>query len=156
MIVYEPGAGVIFGLGGSGLAQVSDGAKAMGLNDFAQSATISFAAPVDSFGAYWGAGTATTPTTVSLLYSDRSTASFSYLRPDDGVLEWHGWSSSVGISGVTYSGDFVVIDGLQAGGTASVPDAASTSALLFIALGVLEGLRRKLKCTVALHVVPLR
>jgi hypothetical protein len=50
--------------------------------------------------------------------------SFDYSRAStrDGVLEWHGWESTGGgIKKVTISGDYVAMDGLQAGGPRSVP-----------------------------------
>ena len=38
----------------------------------------------------------------------------------DFSLEWHGWASTVGIAALTYTGDYVVNDGLQA--NAVVPE----------------------------------
>ena len=43
---------------------------------------------------------------VSFLYSKTTTES--------GELDWHGWTSTTPIKSLTYSGDFVVNDGLQA------------------------------------------
>ena len=48
------------------------------------------------------------------------TEQFTYERPGDGALEWHGWASTVGIAALTYTGDYVVNDGLQA--NAVVPE----------------------------------
>jgi hypothetical protein len=138
MSVYLTNSASSFGLGSSGHAKVADGAKGMGLGGFAQTATITFANPVVDFGAYWGAATPPwgpesppvepTPTTVSLAFSDGSFDSFTYFAPDhSGTLEWHGWHFATGITSISYSGGFVVVDGLQANAIADadgdgVPD----------------------------------
>jgi len=114
MGVYRTNSAVSFGLGDSGNAQVADGLKGMGLDAFAQTATITFVNPVVDFGAYWGANTPPTPATVSLVFSDGSSASFTYSAPHDGTLNWHGWHFDTGITSISYSGDFVAVDGLQA------------------------------------------
>jgi hypothetical protein len=130
MVVYEPGV-ADFGLGDSGLAQVSDGAKGMGIDSSAETTTITFTTPVPNFGAFWGAATGASaglPSTATVYVSffDVSnlpigTEQFTYVRPaGDGVLEWHGWASTVGIAQLTYTGDYVVNDGLQA--NAVVPE----------------------------------
>ena len=121
MVVYEPGV-ADFGLGDSGLAQVSDGAKGMGIDNSAETTTITFTTPVPNFGAFWGAATGaglSSPATVTVSFFDVfslpiGTEQFTYVRPGDGALEWHGWASTVGIAQLTYTGDFVVNDGLQA------------------------------------------
>ncbi len=135
MAVYEPGVSD-FGLAGNGTATVSDGVKGMGLDNYAQTATISFLNPIYDFGAYWGNAFST----VELSFSDGSTESFSYSRPGDGVLEWHGWNSTVGISSVSYTGDYVVIDGLQANTVVPEPSTYIAGAMLLIPVG-LQGLR---------------
>ena len=116
MAVYNPNTAANFGLGSSGSALISDGVHGMGLDNPAQTATITFANPVGDFGAYWGANTPPNPSTVSLAFSDGSLANFTYDHSsgNPGVLEWHGWHSTVGITSVSYSGDYVVVDGLQA------------------------------------------
>ena len=136
MAVYEPGAGATFGLSANGSAGVSDGTKGMGIDRAGQTATISFLNPIFDFGAYWGNASST----VSLGFSDGSSASFSYSRPGDGVLEWHGWNSTSGISSISYVGDYVVIDGLQA--QAVVPEPA-TATVALLGLGVLALARCK-------------
>jgi hypothetical protein len=125
MSVYLTNSDTSFGLGSSGNVKVADGTKGMGLDGFAQTATITFANPVVDFGAYWGAATPPwgpesppvdpAPTTVSLAFSDGSFDSFTYFAPDhSGTLEWHGWHFTTGITGISYTGDFVAVDGLQA------------------------------------------
>ena len=121
MAIYEPELGAAFGLGDSGLAQVSDGTKGMGLDTSAET-TITFTKPVFLFGAFWGAATGAgfpSPATVTVSFYDAfdqliDTEPFTYVRPGDGLLEWHGWQSTNGIKKLTYTGDFVVNDGLQA------------------------------------------
>lgn len=39
---------------------------------------------------------------------------YSHSRTHDGGLDWHGWHSPTGIRSLTYSADYVAIDGLQA------------------------------------------
>ena len=114
MSVYLTNSSRSFGLGDSGNAQVADGAKGIGLDGFTQTATITFVKPVVDFGAYWGANTPPTPATVSLVFSDGSSESFTYSAPHDGTLNWHGWHFQNGITSISYSGDFVAVDGLQA------------------------------------------
>jgi hypothetical protein len=122
MSVYLTNSAISFGLGDSGNAQVADGTKGMGMDGFAQTATITFVKPVVDFGAYWGANTPPTPATVSLVFSDGSFESFTFSAPHDGALNWHGWHFGTGITSVSYSGDFVVVDGLQAN-VITIPDA---------------------------------
>ena len=114
MGVYLTNSDTSFGLGDSGNAQVADGAKGRGLDGFAQTATITFVNPVVDFGAFWGASTPPTPATVSLVFSDGSFESFTSSAPHDGILNWHGWHFATGITSISYSGDFVAVDGLQA------------------------------------------
>jgi hypothetical protein len=130
MSVYLTNSATSFGLGDSGNAQVADGTKGMGLDGFAQTATITFVNPVTDFGAYWGANTPPTPAMVSLLFSDGAFASFTYGAPHDGALNWHGWHFETGITSISYSGDFVAVDGLQAN---FIPEPTTT---LLGALGV--------------------
>jgi hypothetical protein len=131
MSVYLTNSATSFGLGSSGNAKVRDGLKGMGLDGFAQTATITFAKPAVDFGAYWGAATPPwgpespqvepTPSTVLLTFGDGTIDTFTYFAADhSGTLEWHGWHFAKGITSISYSGDFVVVDSLQAN---VVPDA---------------------------------
>jgi hypothetical protein len=141
MTVYEPGP-ADFGLGGSGPAQVSDGAKGMGVDGFDQTATIVFDDPVNCFGAYWGSGTFGQPNTIRLSFFDVfdnliGNASFQYDHEAnfDGVLDWHGWSSTTLIKSVAYTGDYVVIDGIQAHCTTVVPEPGTLAMLVGMGIG---------------------
>lgn len=115
----------LFGLGTSGIAQTSDGIKGMAVVGLAQTVILDFLAPQLAFGAYWGAWThpvfGTDPAILNIEFYDSGnqlvgTDSFTYSRSiqHDGLLEWHGWSSDVAFSRIVYSGDYPVIDGLQA------------------------------------------
>lgn len=146
MVVYEPGAGATFGLGSSGSAQVWDGTKGMGVNLGDQTVVITFDLPIFSFGAYWGAATRAgfpDPNTIDVAFYDLDgglidTAAFQYSHSEtgDGGLDWHGWSSTTVIGRVEFTGDFVVIDGLQA----LVP---APGAVALLGLGGLLGFRRR-------------
>ncbi len=141
MAVFEVGV-VDCSLGSSGLAQPADAVKGMVINHLGQSAEVIFLQPIIEFGAHWGAYThpifAQDPTTISVSFFDTSNVligieSFLYSRAPmaDGLLEWHGWSSTTPIKRITYSGDGVVTDGLQAN---LVPEPA---AAMLLALGAL-------------------
>ena len=148
MVVYEPSAGASFGLGSSGPAQVSDGTKGMGVDAGDQTVVITFDLPIFSFGAYWGAATRAgfpDPNTVDVAFYDLDgglidTAAFQYSHSEtgDGGLDWHGWSSTTAIGSIEITGDFVVIDGLQA----DLVPAPGTMALLGLT-GLFGGRRRR-------------
>ena len=149
MVIYEAGV-VDFNLLSSGFAQAHDGAKGMGLNFSAQTATIEFASSVTSFGGYWGAVTGggfPDPATVSFDFFDSTNTlidskSFTYSRTGigDGLLEWHGWSSTVPIKSLTYTGDYVVNDYLQAN---PIPEASTYALFGLGTLGLMVWRRRK-------------
>lgn len=152
MAVYQPSAGASFGLGSSGPAQVSDGTKGMGVDRGEQTTTIQFASPVSAFGGYWGAATFGSGTTVTVSFFDVfasliDTQTFNYSRDGfgDGLLEWHGWNSTTGIGAITYSGDYVVNDGLQinAANVSAVPEPSSMALLLMGGLPLAKKLRRR-------------
>ena len=143
MLIYEPTAGASFSSGSSGdpTSQVSDGTKGFGVEAFGGAdgtTTLLFDAPVLAFGAYWGAYTngpaccgIPDPATVLVSFFDSSLAligsdSFSYSRSTtgDGLLEWHGWSSTVPILQVSIVGNIVKLDALQAQ-PAAVPEPGS-------------------------------
>jgi len=141
MLIYEAGV-ADFGIGDSGLAQVSDGAKGMGINNFAETTAITFTNPVPNFGAFWGAATGQgfpSPATVTVSFFDvlnqpLGTEQFTYVRPGDGALEWHGWASTVGIAALTYTGDYVVTDGLQANAVVPEPGTLTLTGLGLLGL----------------------
>ena len=58
MGVYQPTAGDFISLSSNGFAKTSDGVKAMWLDSTPATATITFDAPIGSFGAYWSASSA--------------------------------------------------------------------------------------------------
>ena len=149
MVIYEPGVAT-FSLLDSGNAGIVDGDKGMGLNAATQAATVEFAAPVTSFGGYWGAVTGSpfpNPATVSFDFFDGAnnlidSKSFTYSRTGigDGLLEWHGWSSTVPIKSLTYTGDYVVNDYLQAN---PIPEASTYALFGLGTLGLMVWRRRK-------------
>jgi hypothetical protein len=151
MIVYQPGV-ADFGLGSSGIAQVPVGLKGLGIDNAGQTTTITFAKPASEFGAFWGAATLSPfladPSTVSISFYDAShnlinslSFTYSHSTTQDGGLDWHGWSSSVGIGSVTFHGDYVALAGLQAtlppgGPSLGLPEPASLTLVGIGAAGV--------------------
>lgn len=137
MWVYTPTTG--FSLGSSGWASVADGEKAMGLGGASQTAVITFAEPVLRFGAYWGAFTGSglgDPAEIGIDFLNEedeliesTMVEYSRSEYDDGLLEWHGWVSTVPIQKIIYSEDGVAIDGLQA---SFIPEPSS---LVLLVLG---------------------
>lgn len=138
-------------LGTSGYSGASDGVKGMCVTDgpgYSDTVTITFNTPVIDFGAYWAAATSPAqgnPALISLSFFDVSnqlidTEAFSYSRSSnvDGLLEWHGWSSTVPLKRITYSEDRVAIDGLQAN---PVPEPATVG--LFCLAGMFLLRRRR-------------
>jgi hypothetical protein len=141
MVVYEPGVWD-FTLSGSGYAQTADGAKGMGIDRPQQTTSISFAEPVVRFGAYWAATTGPIngdPANISVSFFDEADTPigsdiFTYSRPHDGLLEWHGWFSSISVAKVTYTEDRVVTDALQAS-LIPEPSTCCVALLLLLLLG---------------------
>ncbi len=120
-----------FSLGTSGGAQVVDGNQGMGFNQRDGTVTLVFETPARQFGSYWGAATdsnplfGSDPSPVEIRFYDEldfliGTSSFLYTRsaaqgyPLDGLLMWHGWRFNAPVKTVTYTGDYVVVDGMQA------------------------------------------
>ena len=76
-------------------------------------ATITFNNPVNAFGGFWGGGTAeTNPMSISIKFFNAANQvigmpqTFTYLRPlGDGMLEWHGWASTVPVAKVMLIAD---------------------------------------------------
>jgi len=148
MDVYQSsGTFFLVGLGTSGFALTADGIKGMTIGGLSQTAVIVFDIPVSQFGAYWAAYTdppfASDPAVYDISFFDESSAligtqQFTYTRSQqhDGLLEWHGWSSTVPIKRVSYTSNYPTVDGLQAD---PVPEPAALAPLSFAALT----LRRK-------------
>jgi hypothetical protein len=151
MFVFDSLAPV--GLGSSGPAQPSDGANAMTLSGLAQTASIVFSQPALRFGAHWGAvGSPFTPSIgdpalIAVSFYDSSNTlvgtdvfPFSRTPTGDGLLEWHGWASTIPFIRLTYTEDQVVIDGLQAD---LVPEPAALFPLVLGALSIACPHRRR-------------
>ncbi|MCP3906079.1 MAG: hypothetical protein GY715_20850 [Planctomycetes bacterium] len=145
MAVYEPGL-ADFSLG-SNRAQVADGTKAMGIDSPISVTTIVFDDDISAFGAYWGGGNDTfAGGDIEVEFFDAAGALVDsvVLNYDEdttlGALEWHGWESTTAIRSITYRGEYVVIDGLQAT-PASVPGPAA--AALFAVAATIGRRRRR-------------
>jgi hypothetical protein len=156
LYIYEPVGPHNFGLADSGMAQVSDGSRALGIDNFASTATILFNSSVREFGAYWGAATASwyplsEEASVAVRFFDSGnqligSTDFLYRRPGDGVLEWHGWSIDGDVRYVTFTGDFVVLDGLQVNFVEeAVPEPATLAIWGFGAIGCAVAAYRRRK-----------
>ena len=66
---------------------------------------------------------------------------YSHSATGDGLLDWHGWSSTAGVKSVKVSSAmWIVMDSLQA--SASVPDAGQTGVLLCLGLFGLAAARK--------------
>jgi hypothetical protein len=90
-------------------AQPSDGSKFLGIDQgqaTSATGTITFTQTVSQFGAFFGASDdgLGTPTSITVKLFDGGNAQigsdqvFTYARPSgDGMLEWHGWQSSIPI-----------------------------------------------------------
>jgi hypothetical protein len=121
-----------FGIGIPAIdAQVADGNRGLGLNGSEETARITFAAPVTDFGGFWGSGSPSNGITFSFFDAANNllgTVTTPYHRNGafeggDGGLDWHGWTSTTPITSITFSGDFVVADKLEA--IPTVPEPAT-------------------------------
>ncbi|HLO97632.1 MAG TPA: PEP-CTERM sorting domain-containing protein [Fimbriimonas sp.] len=144
LTIWEPGAGATWGLVDSGLAVPADGNKGMGLDTTGAFWMLTFAADQNDFGAFWGVGNSGGPGVATVQFFDQNftevgNTSFQYDHSStaDGVLDWNGWNSDVAFRSIIVRGDYLAIDGMQAG---AVPEPATMSAL---ALGALAMLRRR-------------
>lgn len=136
-------------LGTSGLARASDGAKYAYLQG--PTRVIDFLKPVNEFGAYWGAYTGygwPDPCHINVSFYASSGAliesvgvTYSHASTGDGVLDWHGWRSPVGIDRIVISNPIqIMMDGLQA--RVSVPETGSLGLLLGFGFVGLAACRR--------------
>lgn len=143
--IFEPSAGATWGLVGSGGAVPSDGTKGMGIDSTGSGFSLTFASDQNDFGAFWALATFGGPSVSNVEFYDSSmvlvgSTSFSYDHETtmDGILEWNGWNSDVAFRTVTFTGDWMAVDGMQA--SSAVPEPATMSVL---ALGALAMLRRR-------------
>ncbi|MBN1510821.1 MAG: thrombospondin type 3 repeat-containing protein, partial [Phycisphaerae bacterium] len=120
MAIYEnPSANANFSIGSPPVyAKVSDGSKGLAVSGSNATTTITFATAVSSFGAYWGTGSPSNGFTVTFLDEASGVLGVpqfvGYTR-HDGVLEWHGWTSTTTpVKRITVRADYLVSDGLQA------------------------------------------
>ena len=154
MYIYQPGA-ADFSLDQYGNATVSDGINGMGMDCFTNTVTITAEDTWSSFGAYWGAIYAQPTVYIEAFDIDGKlidAVKFSYEGingRNDNPLIWHGWTSDIAIKSLTYTGDCVVIDGLQANEykqTSAVPEPATLLGfglpMLMVGLGKLKSLRK--------------
>ena len=108
-----------------------------------------FQEPVTQFGAYWATWTGAgwpDPAKIQVTFQDSngsqiSIAEFAYSGSSHGVLEWHGWNSSVGIKTIEISSPaFLIMDGLQA----NVPEVSHEAT--FAGMGLLTLAMYKSHC----------
>jgi PEP-CTERM motif-containing protein len=149
LLVYRPGTSSSFRIGDSGVppygeAQVAEGSQALGVSSSTSTTFIDFATPVTDFGAYWGAPTRGSPASFQVTFFDSlgsstGTEEFTYDRSAfaDGLLEWHGWHSTVPVARVAFQSYSSVIDGLQA---EPVPEPGT---LVLLTLGGLSTILRR-------------
>jgi hypothetical protein len=137
-------------------AGVSDGSQGLGLGSSGDAATITFSSAVTAFGGYfganYGAGSGSSGN-ISFNFSDGNSDSFIYNDPNANgnnysPLIWQGWDFSAGITSVTISSDYLVMDGLQADTSVSaVPEPttiiAGASMLLPFGASALRMLRKR-------------
>jgi hypothetical protein len=141
LVVYDPFA-ASFGLGNGGNAQVSDGTQGLGVNADGTLTTITFDQPMSQFGGYWavahygGGG----DSKVNFLDENGNSVGSEIVHWDreDGILEWHGWSSDVPFSAISFDGFYPVADGFQASMRIPAPGAAA-----LLGLGGLAASRRR-------------
>lgn len=129
-VIYQPGY-ANFGLGTMS-AGVSDGKQGLGINESlsrerggSNVATVTFSTLLSEFGAFWGAANYspyyTGDTTVEFYDSSNAlidSVTFNFVPTDgdgDGYadLDWHGWSSTVGVKKIAIISDYTVSDGWQ-------------------------------------------
>jgi hypothetical protein len=163
--IYEVNSGSGAYLGSSGQAQAAHGIKGTGLGstgpilpEYVESASITFARPLESFGGYWGAYTAYLfdPEIIefqffdaadNLVGSDARPYTRSFLLSEekmifeaDGKLLWAGWQFDAPVKRITFGGGFIVADFLQAN---PIPEPALAALLIAGALCIAPIRRRR-------------
>jgi len=153
--VFNPTAGSNFRLWTSGNdATPNAGVQGMGVANLSTDSTFTFATPIYSFGGYFGARTGVNPgnnsqstadpAAMTMKFFDNTntqigaTQTWNYSRTGfaDGLLEWHGFISTVGATKVVVgSPALYAYDNLQA---ASVPEPGIMASL--IGAGTIGGL----------------
>lgn len=143
--IYEPGV-ADWGLIDNGSATVNGGAKGLGLYDDGSSvdSTLTFDADATSFGGYFNVvNDGGTPQPLNLTFRDSVGAqidSTQVVTNIGGSLVWFGWTSTVGIRSIQFSGgEAPVMDDLQIN---AVPEPAS---MAILGLGAAALLRRRRK-----------
>lgn len=142
MVIFDYSVDNGYYLGG-GRTQPSDGTHGMGLGtQRGDVATINFLNPITDFGAFWANSAINIPLT--LTFSDGSVESFFFSAQNSGVMDWHGWHSTVGINSISWTSEFIAVDGLQANSApaSEVPDGGATLPLLGFAMSGAAWLRR--------------
>ena len=163
LFVFNPSAGSNFRLYSSGSdAMPTDGKQGMGVASTGDPSTFTFSNPIYSFGGYFGARTGRNPdgnqvfadpAPISMSFFDvfnnqiGATQTWNYSRTGfaDGLLEWHGYISTVGAKKVVVSSTntLYAYDNLQA---ASVPEPGLMASLIGAGtIGGLMALRRRRK-----------
>ncbi len=128
----SPWAGILIqpqgqGLGTSGAAKPSDGLQYAYVNSYAPTggATITFNTPVREFGAYWATPTGGLwgdPAIIHVRFLgdagqfvDAVDFPYSHSSTGDGMLDWHGWESTIAFKSVVVTSTLqTMMDGLQA------------------------------------------
>ncbi len=128
--------------GTSGTSVAAHGTQGLGENGIGGRAVLTFADPMLRFGAYWQAYTPDyVPVPITFSFFDGAndligTQTVNYLHANgDGLLDWHGWQSTVGIKTVTWTETGGQSDWYQASQDVGVvPEPGS---LLLLGAGVL-------------------
>lgn len=146
--VYQGG----WGLGNKGSLSNSSATFGFGNDGSSNAYSFLFTAAVYAFGGYWN--TAWIGSTLDVAFYDSGNnllGTDSWLTPNNNVLNWHGWSSTVGIAridvlaGNSASNESIAFDNLQANPVpvTTVPDTGSTLGLLGLVLAAMVTLRRR-------------
>jgi len=115
--IYEPGAGANWGLGGNGTAITNSGAKGGGLfdNQSSVAVTLTFASAVSDFGGYFAVDSGQNLGMSFFDVFNDPIDTTQFISSQSNAMIWYGWSSSVGIKSIVFSGPLApVMDDLQA------------------------------------------